>query len=356
MSRNMTPPKKNILSYFFPFLIIIASLVLVGLLIQFFFPDQFKPSEKSFAILETERGEVKVLLVGEEHFLSAPKRTKLFQSESVRTEMNSLATLHVLKNAVVTLEGSTNLDFVELEQKKSTESINLLLASGQVWVSLKRFINPDSFFSISAGRFVVTSKGGEFSLESNVVRVAKGEVSVGIRDGQKIIAQKKVGVGQEFLLNDESFLRIKKGGSLPEISALSDDFKLSLPYRRHMGTTVVSPKEDRKESPVTEILTPSEKTEIPSSPVPSKSAENTVPIPQILLPVTNGETFTTSSEKIEISGTITKGASSIEVNKYALTQFKKGDTSWRYVAALQYKNLEKGKRVIIVIKKQKLRR
>ncbi len=71
--------------------------------------------------------------------------------------------------------------------------------------------------------------------------------------------------------------------------------------------------------------------------------------PAISTPARNGETYLTSNQKIEISGTAPKGAIGIEVNTYRLQLFEPGDTEWSYLANTEYKNYQMGENIYEVV-------
>ena len=71
--------------------------------------------------------------------------------------------------------------------------------------------------------------------------------------------------------------------------------------------------------------------------------------PVISSPAGNGETYLTSSQEIEISGTAPKGAIGIEVNNYRLQLFEPGDTTWSYLANTKYSNYVAGENIYEVV-------
>lgn len=71
--------------------------------------------------------------------------------------------------------------------------------------------------------------------------------------------------------------------------------------------------------------------------------------PSITTPAGNGETYLTSLQEIEISGTAPKDAIGIEVNGYRLQLFEPGDTDWSYLANTAYNNFKSGENIFEVV-------
>ncbi len=70
--------------------------------------------------------------------------------------------------------------------------------------------------------------------------------------------------------------------------------------------------------------------------------------PQILSPAKNGQTYRTQKTQLEIKGTASSKVASVYVNDYKLQLFRKGDTSWSYLASSALNNLLSGKNMFTV--------
>lgn len=71
--------------------------------------------------------------------------------------------------------------------------------------------------------------------------------------------------------------------------------------------------------------------------------------PTITGPAATGETYATTQTEIEITGTAPAGAVGIEVNDYRLQLFEPGDTTWSYLANINFDNYEFGENVYNVV-------
>lgn len=71
--------------------------------------------------------------------------------------------------------------------------------------------------------------------------------------------------------------------------------------------------------------------------------------PVISSPAGNDETYVTTRPEIEISGRAPQGAVGILVNDYRLQLFEPGDTTWSYLANVEFNNMRVGENVYEVI-------
>lgn len=72
------------------------------------------------------------------------------------------------------------------------------------------------------------------------------------------------------------------------------------------------------------------------------------PPPVITAPASSGQTLRTQSAEIEIRGTNAANIAGILVNDYRLQLFRKGDTSWSYLASTQLGNFRAGRNVYTI--------
>lgn len=71
--------------------------------------------------------------------------------------------------------------------------------------------------------------------------------------------------------------------------------------------------------------------------------------PTIDAPATTGQSYSTNQRKLEISGKAPEGAIGILVNDYRLQLFKPGDTTWSYLANVDFNNYQIGENVFEVV-------
>ena len=71
--------------------------------------------------------------------------------------------------------------------------------------------------------------------------------------------------------------------------------------------------------------------------------------PTIALPAGAGEIYKTAQSELEISGTAPDGAIGIIINDYRLQLFSPGDTTWSYLANVEFNNYQYGKNIYEVV-------
>ncbi|MCF7844442.1 MAG: hypothetical protein K9M03_01260 [Kiritimatiellales bacterium] len=71
--------------------------------------------------------------------------------------------------------------------------------------------------------------------------------------------------------------------------------------------------------------------------------------PVITSPASDGQTYLTSEETLEIKGKASKEVVGIEVNDYRLQLFNPGDDSWTYLANVKLDNFQPGKNIYNVV-------
>ena len=73
-----------------------------------------------------------------------------------------------------------------------------------------------------------------------------------------------------------------------------------------------------------------------------KKTATQIPTVTITSPAGNGQTYRTEATQVEIKGTAPAGVAGIVINDYKLQLFRKGDTTWSYLASDTLKNLLPG--------------
>lgn len=74
-----------------------------------------------------------------------------------------------------------------------------------------------------------------------------------------------------------------------------------------------------------------------------------VAVPTITTPATAGQTYRTQKTEVSISGTAPAGTVGMMVNDYRLQLFRKGDTTWSYLASKELNNMKDGLNLFSVI-------
>lgn len=74
-----------------------------------------------------------------------------------------------------------------------------------------------------------------------------------------------------------------------------------------------------------------------------------IPAPTITSPAADGQTYRTQKSELSISGTTSANTVGMMVNDYRLQLFRKGDTTWSYLASKALGNLKDGTNVFTVV-------
>lgn len=347
MRHYRNPPRKSFLAYIIPFLILILFGIIIVLLVRFWDNINSKfNTETSYAIMETQEGDAKVKLWGTTDWKSVPtSKIKLFKGDSIRALPGSKVKVALFDKHSFVLNGNAEVSIQELRKENQTLHTSLELVAGEIWFDVKRDINPNSTFLVKTSDLELNIDGAVFDLESNVVRILKGDVSAGIFIDGKLKKTIQIGVGQELILTDSKKEALAVDDENVELlTMLADEFKLSSWYLYNMEGKTISTEtngsgevivDDEEEGLTT--ITDDINEEIEST------TDFVLEKPVITSPAEDGEEFTITNSSQIIEGTVKKGTSKVIVNNYTLQSFKKGDTAWRYTASTQYDNLEKGK-------------
>lgn len=348
MRHYRQPPQKSFFAYIVPFLILIFLGLIIFLLIRFW--DNLGSSfgsETSYAVMETQSGEAKVMLWRTTDWTSVPtSKLKLFQGDAIRSLPGGRVKVELFEKHFLTLNGNSELVIKELRKENSAYHTSLELVQGEVWLNVARDINPSSTFVIKSQNFSVKTDGAVFDLEPNLVRMVKGDAKVSIYSDKELLVEQKVGVGQELVLNDVKLQGlIDKDEDLELVTMLSDEFKLSDWYLYNMEGKKIEIAMTETGENVLEENVPKEKNDKILEEKQKETTEEKFVLtkPVITTPAKDGEEFKmqTSSQKIE--GTVAKGTAKVLVNDYALQSFKLGDTAWRYNVDVKYANVKQGK-------------
>jgi hypothetical protein len=340
-------PHKSIISYFLPFF-------LLGILISFVIYYSKTFSNISFsasvpASLEIIETPVKVLLKNKETWHDVPQNisgVKLFYGDFIKTLNNGKAKLQLLQESFVYIDENTSINIEKLEEDDALRQSVLQYQYGKILLSIKRILNPKSYFYIQKEDFRIYSRGGIFIINEENLQVLEGKVKVEFLQDNNLINTIELGVGQEIMLY------VDDNGTFSDIKPLNSEVYTQEFVQMALQTNTIK----EFSAPINPLIPTIEKDTESTSVIETEkvpdSLENTNTIDsidskeyliKIISPQTKDEkTITITKEPLEIKGTTSAGAEKIQVNNYTLQQFKKNDTQWYYKAQESFKNLKKG--------------
>jgi hypothetical protein len=218
-NRAPSVPRKGLLSYFLPFLIIIATGILAVLVYNFFFytDPSARPATDAKAYLSIEQEGVKIKPWGESSFASAHNGDTLYMGDTIATEDNALIMLKFFDKSIVRLGANTELSLKQLTNDTS-KSISLELKKGEAWFSLSE--DPAEFM-VNTTSTLVHASGTTFSLSVNeqaeATYVMDGKVTTSVlvkndQNGRIEPLQKfEITTGEQLLLTKEKLELLKTG-------------------------------------------------------------------------------------------------------------------------------------------------
>lgn len=346
MVHRPRPPRKNLLSFLIPFLLIILIFVWAFysfqslILKKTYFKD-------TFATVIPWSKWVEIMLSWNETWTNITKKVKLFKNDALKTTSSS-AKVEFPWNNIVNLDKNTSLLIESLLADNSFSDIKISLWEWRIWVEIWRMINPKSQFLILAENMEITSKWWIYSVEWNWIRVIEWSADVNIKNWSKLIWQLTVWVWQELILTDK-IISAAKLWNLPELRAISDEFKLSSWYNTNyrnkwdvtedvVNNMIKVETETWSTTSIWESLTDDSKKEEEEESNNVKKEEH---IWEISFDIEEWKEFEIEkNEMITISWKVPTNVSSVVINDWKLTQFKPWDINFKYNAATKWNNLK----------------
>ena len=228
-------PRKRRRDYFMPFFIIVVIIAIIifgwRTLNQVFIDDNRNTfSEKVF--LNIENGSAKAMTVGKSDWDNAPDNIYLYKGEKVKTGSDGRISLTFSNQSIVRVDNNTQVDLVQLKKKGEASIIEVSLVDGQVWTKIERVTNPESRFTVSTELLAIDTRGGDIGVVApGTVYVLDGSAQVSIKFEDEIIKTVNIGVGQQFVIDEDIIGGINEDNEPDLIFALSDTFKSSDWYR-----------------------------------------------------------------------------------------------------------------------------
>ncbi len=337
------PPRKSIISYLFPF-------ILIGIIIFAVIYSVSKLGNFSFGAntptnLEIVNPEIKVLLKNNESWRTVPEnvQVKLFAGDAVKTNFQGEAKLKLLKDTFVYIDNNSSFVIDEHKESDAFQKTKITLLNGRILASIDRILNPKSEFIIQYENVQISSRGSTMSIEEGILQVLEGRVKVNRINDDTVIATTEVGVGQQLSFSS------KDTGPFAEINGIDSEVYVSSWIERALGKSIEKAKDTEAITVVTEE---ENKNEDEEKIIEDNKSDETKDDDKIIeelgtkqnnLTIGIEENTEVKIEPFELKGTVSKGATKVIVNNYPLSKFQKGDTQWLYRAKIEWGNLVKGK-------------
>ena len=182
--------------------------------------------------LNIESGSAKAMMANKSEWKNAPNNIDLYSGESLKTSSDGRASLTFSDMSIIRLEKDTEVELLQLSKKDGANRNEVGMENGKVWAKIEHMNNPDSRFSVSTPLLTIDTRGAVFSVEApGTVYVIKGSVQVGIKYDDEIIKTVSVGIGQEFMVDQQIIIDLNEEIDHELIFALSNSFKTSNWYR-----------------------------------------------------------------------------------------------------------------------------
>jgi hypothetical protein len=316
------PYKKGFFAYFIPYAFLLLLLYAVYVFSQ---SGIISFTSDSPLFLEAEKGSVRVLLKGTNDFKEVPLRQKiqLYAGDSVRTTKNAQARIYFAEDSFVFLDEETSLSIEKYREKDALVESEMILYSGKILASVKRMINPKSYFFLRESDLLLQSRSGVFSYDTKTLQTLEGRVQIDRMDGNSVLSSRSIELGQMLTVNTDG------SKILPEKEILSSEVYASpwLANALERKNVSVSIPEEQKD-----IVRENEE----------DTEENPFTKEEITSPFsldTLKEVY--EGEPVEITGRV-KNAVSVSVNGYTLSQFVPEKESFVYRAKKEWGNLQEG--------------
>lgn len=355
------PPKKWFISYIAPFLIIIIIFVIW---IFSFQKLVFKDSSfnDTFAVLNAEKWSTEVMLAWKNEWRNAPAKMKLFKNDAIKT-FNKWAIIEIPWDSKVVLDKESSLVIENIEADNSFRDVWLMLTNGRIWLDAQRMLNPKSKLLIKLDKIEFTTRWWVFSLESNWVRIIEWEWLVDIIENWKLIWHQAIWVWQELILSETDVKKIALW-EMPEINAVSDEFKLSEWYKENYNKKEGSSIADLIKTEKIDDESNSWNSIMNTSTWTNKNITNNIntintetwdtinnnqPTWELTIDVekTNIE-IKSRTEVYSFWWKVSSNTAIVHVNWWRLTKFKYWDTGYKYNTSLMWDNLKEWENIFKV--------
>jgi len=393
--RNMRQ-QGGLANYLMPFLIIIC-IGIIGVLLFSLWNALMNNDAKKAAYMHMVSGSAEMRTWGTEDFFNISTDALIMQGDEIVTSADAKIIVEFFDGTIMRVDGTTDINFVEIDDESDPPAVNLLLVNGKVWFNKLFRETGDTYISMKTGNLeIISEKGSIFEVENGIdeiVRVFSGnasDVTVNISDkeGAKAIETETIGVGQEAVFSDAVLERYWQFQSPSVIAAINDEFKKTDWYLWNStedktptifeksvdGTQFVKvepqavvPVAEEKLGPdgkplptdgsaVVEPTTPdSEKATDEKKPTTSEAAKPaaTLPIPTItnvagVTTLDKDGYYVVSKNPAVLTGGVSGNVTKVVANDFVLKKFQPGNTTWSYFANASYDLMKEGANTYLV--------
>lgn len=314
------------------------------------------------AILSVNKGEAEIIVFGSDESEVASSSQVILEGDKVKSLDDSYVTLDFYNGTKVKLDQNTTLSFSEVESKDDTDYIVLDLIEGRIWVDEVPSDDGQLELKVKTDVMNLISFEGKY-LASNIpddeyVYVFEDRISAELVDrsagNDVVIENVMLSPNQKIMIPDSKQIELleRQPVTLAEEAIdelLTDDF-----FKWNSGSlslvSTAKVEEDEEESSTG--MTLEELEAFVNETVEEESSTGST----FKINVTSPDLNTTiHKDAIAIEGEVIAGeGSKVTVTwdgsgaPYTLAGFGPGDTSFRYVADLEYKNLKEGINVYTV--------
>lgn len=337
MTYRPRPPQKWFASYILPFILIVMIFVwwIYSVKKLLFNSSAFADT---YSILNSESWSVEIMISWKSDWRLAPiSNIKLLKWDAVRTK-DKEASIDMPWNNKVVLWKNTSLILNKIEADNSYKDLLITLVNWQIWINSQRMINPKSKLAIKSDDILITTRGWVFSIEPWTVRAIEWDWTVEFYQWSKIVWKENIWVWQEMMLKTWDIERVILW-ELPNLRALSDEFKLSSWYRENYwnpenvaSTTASSPSNSEDMPLKIDVNWPQKAT---SSGVTSTQATN-----EIVIDLQDSNFELEKTDKLTFTGSAPLQTKTIKVNNYALTKYVPWSWIFSYNASSIWWNLK----------------
>lgn len=312
------------------------------------------------AILSVNKGEAEIVVFGSDEAEEATTSQIILEGDKVRSLDDSYVTLDFYNGTKVKLDQNTTLSFSDVESDGTTDFIVLDLIEGRVWVDEVPSEDGQLELKVKTDVMNLISVEGKY-LASNIpddeyVYVFEDRISAELVDrsagNDVVIENVMLSPNQKIMMSDSKQIELLERRSITLAEDATDELLTDDFFKWNSGSLSLIAETKIEEDEDEESST-------------GKIAEDEIDL------VVEEESATGSTFKIKITSpdlntTIHKDAVAIEGevvsgegtkvtvtwdgsgSPYTLAGFGPGDTSFRYVADIEYKNLKEGVNVYTI--------
>jgi hypothetical protein len=369
--------------FLLPFLILICLgiivILVVKLILAFVNDNSENLDNKVTLYLEGDKN-AQILPEDQSGWVKAYDGSALFPGDSVKTGAQTKAILIFNDTNVLRLDQNSQLVLTDLTKNDSALNVLVEFSYGEIWIKKNSF---DGDFIVKTKHAKIYSLGTTFAIEDRsyeILRVMGGNVQFDIfdeKDEERDIPLESyvAGVGQQITLTEKSYEAIVARSVVDIKTAISNEWEATEWYIWNIKedkeptdfAALIKENKNVNDSSATTDNTitnnnqydqiPADIINVDQNPVSEPKESEIITLkekPVVFITKPSQSPYTLNEEKYMIQGTIKGYATQVIVesvtgdgikDKYTLSKFKAGDTSWSYLAYKNYKNISEGSNI-----------